>query len=253
MALEDEIGNFSKRREVEVVSKKVLPTKEESDEDDYDEWDDDEYEDDEDDGAYDSLDFTLYELDELAELNREIEELEELLSPWWKKLRVIFSKETFGKIGIVEYKKKSLFSDDTFEELYIENVEESLEELKIFENSVQKSYLRRVKRDGFKLLLYLLLAYWTGWNVIWYFLIGWSLASMIKPYLNHKKEKAWLVKAERFIETQDGHSLNKEREEKKSSTLEDVMAFNDFVSKEESEHWSIKFYDAVANLFRRKK
>ena len=244
MGLNDEIGNFSKRREVETVSKK----RDSHDEEDYDDWDDEEYEDD--DNEYASYDFKLYSLDELEAFNEEVSELKELISPWWKNLRTIFSKSTFGKIGLIDYKKKHLLSDDTFSDVFIENVEESLRELAIFGKTLKKSYFRRFMSNVYGIIFYVGFAYWTGWNMIWYFLIGWSLYDMLMHYFKYGKQKAWLVKAETFINSQES-AVNVQREE--SSTLDDVMAFNDFVAKEENEHWSIKVYDAIANLFTRKK
>ena len=245
MSLNDEIGSFSKRREVEVV-----PKKEDSYEND-DDWDDDEYTENDDD-SYGDYDFKMYELDELEAFNEEQRELDELISPWWKNLRKFFKKSTFSKIGMMEYKRKSLLSDDTFEDVYIDNIEESLEELKIFAKSINKSYWRRFTSDIFWIVLYVLLASWTGWNTIWYFLLGWSSVAMVKHYLKYAKDKKWLQKAETFIATQD-ENMEEHKRESEENTLEDVLAFNAFISKEENNHWSIKLYDSIANLFTRKK
>jgi len=251
MNLNDELGSFSKRREVEVVAKK----RKSHDEDDYeyDDWDDDEYDDsDDDDDSYGDYDFKMYELDELEAFNEEQRELDELISPWWKNLRTIFKKSTFSKIGMMEYKRKSLLSDDTFKDVYIDNIEESLEELKIFGKRVEKNYFRRFTSDIFWIVLYVLLASWTGWNTIWYFLLGWPSVAMVKHYLKYAKDKKWLQKAETFITTQD-ENMEEHKRESEENTLEDVLAFNAFISKEENNHWSIKLYDSIANLFTRKK
>ena len=245
MGLNDEIDNFSKRREVAPVAKK------DDSYDDYEEdWDDDAYESDSD---YGSLDFKMYGLDELDKLNEEVKELDELISPWWKKLRLILTKATFGKIGLLEYKKKYLFEEDIFEDVEIENVNESLAELTIFESTVKRSYGRRFMSSIYALVFYVLLASLTGWNMIWYILLGWSLLKMITAYLKHRKEKEWFVKARTFIMAQDGTATNTENLEHRDTRLADIMAFNESVSKDEKNHWSIKVYDAIANIFTRKK
>jgi len=250
MSLNDEIGNFSKRREATSVTQKNDYDEYEYDDDDN--WDDEEYEDDEE-SPYGSFDFKMYNLDELDKYNAEVKELDELISPWWRNLRVIFTKATFGKIGLLEYKKRHLFKEDTFEEIEIENVNKSLTELSIFESTVKSSYNRRIMSIIYTMVFYLLLASWTGWSMVWYFLLGWSLWKMIAAYLKHRKEKAWFVKARTFITAQSGTTTNRENLEQKDTGLADIMAFNEAISKEENNHWSIKLYDAVANLFTRKK
>jgi len=249
MNLNDELGSFSKRREVEVVAKK----RKSHDEDDYeyDEWDDDEY-DDSDDESYGDYDFKMYKLDELKKFNEEEIELDELISPWWKNLKIIFKKSTFSKIGIIEYKKKSLLDDDSFEDVFIDDIEESLEELKIFEKSLQKSYSKRFKSNIYGIVFYILLASWIGGSMFWYFLVGWSLYDMVKYYFKYSKEKEWLTKAERYITSQDKNNIESKKEDS-NGRLDDVLAFNAFISKEENNHWSIKLYDSIANLFTRKK
>jgi hypothetical protein len=239
MGLNDEIGNFSKRREVEVVTKRHDAYEEEDDD-----WDDDKYE--------DAYDFKMYKLDELDKFNAEVKELEELISPWWKNLKTIFRESTLSKIGLIEYRKKSLLADDAFESVSIGDTEESLDELKTFGQMIQKSYWRRFKSNIYGVVFYVLLAYWTGWNVIVYFLIGWSLYDMVMQYLKYAKQKEWLLKAKVFIEAQNEIEI-KPKSEKEYSRLEDIMDFNAFVSKEENEHWSIKIYDAIANFFTKKK
>jgi len=235
MALEDEIGSFSNRR---------LEKEKHNVDEHYDEEDDE--------SEYDFYDFKMYELDELGKLNQEIVEREELISPWWKNLKIIFSKSTLQKHGLIIYKSRYLLSNDTFKDVVIENVEESLAELKIFGEELKKIYLRRFKSNIYGIIFYILLAYWTGWNVVWYFLIGWSLYDMARYYFKYQKEREWLVKAEKFIDLQDENNLESQRENSRSR-LEEVMAFNSFISKDESEHWSIKVYDTVANLFKRRK
>lgn len=239
LSLNDEIGNFSKRREVE-PSKKY--------EDEYDDWEDDEDEENE----YASLGFKLYKLHELDKLNAEVEELDKLITPWWKNLRTIFSKSTMGKIGLVDIKKKHLLSDDSFDDVFIENKSESLDALKIFSKTLSKSHWGRFKSNIYGIAFYLLFAYFTGWNMFWYFLIGWSLFDMGLRQFKYGKQKEWLIKAETFIHTQSGDEVEVYSDDEED-TLEDIMAFNEMISKQEKEHWSIKVYDAIANLFTRKK
>ena len=241
MGLNDEIGSFSKRRDEEVRSKK-----EERYEDTYDEWDEDEY-----DEPEDEYDFKLYKLDELKAFNQEQRELNELISPWWKNLRTVFKKSTFSRIGMMEYKKKSLLLDDSFEDVCIENRDESLKELKVFEQNSKKSYWRRFALDIFLITFYILLGYWTGWSMIWNFLLGWSLFKVFKGYWQYSKDKKWFKKAETFIVSAEEHE-EKNSSRIKEGSMEEVMAFNHFIDKEEREHWSVKLYDTIENLFTKK-
>lgn len=246
MGLNDEINNFSKQREVPTITEK---------EDDYDhdyeeDWDDEPYESNSD---YGSLAFKMYGLDELNKFNEEQKELDELITPWWKNLKVILTKKTFGKIGLLEYKKKHLLNDDVFEEVEIENVNESLAQLSIFESRVKNSYGRRIMTTVSVLFFYILLASWTGWNMVWYLLLGWSFFKILSVYYKHQKEQEWFVKARTFITSQDGTTVQRKEVEEKDTRLADIMAFNESISNDENNHWSIKIYDAVANLFTRKK
>ena len=245
MSLNDEIGNFSKRRDV----KKLPKEHENHDEESYEKWEEEDAKID----NFSSLNFKWYDLSELDKLNQEVKELDLLISPWWKNLKTIFTKTTFSKIGLIEYKKKHLFRDDSFEGIEIVEVDKSLDALKVFRKSVKRSYVRRLKFSLFGVLSYLLLAFLTAWNMIWYFLVGWSLFNMIIAYLKHQKEKEWLEKAKNFLNAEDRTAVSSQNIEMRDTRLEDVMAFNEFVSKEEKEHWSIKIYDAIENLFRRKK
>lgn len=240
MSLNDEIGNFSKRREISSTAKK-------------DDWDDEYDEDDWDEDEDNSLDFKMYNLGELDKYNAEAKELEELISPWWKNLRVIFTKEISSKIGLMDYKKKNLLNDDTFEEVHIRNVEDSLSELKVFSEILKKSYYHHFRSNIYGLLFYVPFIYWNGWSLIWYILVAWSLFDMGVRHFKYSKHKDWLVKAETFIHTQEGNELTFEPKETKDNKLATIMEFNDAIRKEENEHWSIKLYDAVANLFTRKK
>ena len=237
MSLNDEVGNFSKRREVEEEPSKKY--------DDYSEDEDEE-------SDYASFDFKMYKLHELDKFNAEIEELNKLITPWWKNLRIIFSKSTMGKIGLVEIKKKHLLSDDSFDNVFIENKRESLDALKIFAKTLSKSHWGRFKSNIYGIAFYLLFAYFTGWNMFWYFLIGWSLFDMGLRQFKYGKQKEWLIKAETFIHTQSGDEVEVYSDDE-DDTLEDIMAFNRIVVEQEKEHWSIKVYDAIANLFTRKK
>jgi hypothetical protein len=182
MGLNDEIGNFSKRREVEVVTKRHDAYEEEDDD-----WDDDE-------SKYDSFDFKMYELDDLGKFNSEVQELERLITPWWKNLKILLSKPTLGKIGLVDIKKKHLLSDDTFENIQIEEVEESLAELSIFKGILNKSYQRHFKFNIYGLLTYIPFIYWSGWSTIWYFLLAWSLFDMGLRYFKYDKQKNGLLR-----------------------------------------------------------
>ena len=242
MGLNDEIGNFSKRREVEVVPNKYNRYEE----DEYDDWDDEE------DFDTSSLDFKMYKLHDLEEFNIKAKELDDLITPWWKNLKVIFTKSTFSKIGLVEYKKKYLLSDDTFREVQITNVDKSLEALNIFNERLRLSDLKRVKLNLYSIVFYSVVGYWLGWNLIFSFLVAWSTFDIVSSYFKHKKHQKWAKSAKHFITSQNENNISIERPKEKSQ-LEDVMAFNAFASKQEKEHWSIKLYDAVANLFTRKK
>jgi len=246
LALDDEIGNFSKRREV----------KEKSD-DRYDDTDDDwsvDWDDDDDDGSeYEDVSFRLYGLDELAKFNEEAEALEAFISPWWRKLKVILTKATFVKIGILNYKKKALLADDTFTGVQIRNREESLEALTVFEGILKRSYRRHFIFNIYGLLSYVPFIYWSGWSAIVYFVIAWSLFDMGLRYFKNEKHKAWLVKAETFIKVQEENALSLEGEERVESRLEEILKFNAHITQDEKEHWSIRLYDVVANLFTRRK
>ena len=244
MGLNDEIGNFSKRREVE-----EKPKKQYDDEDEYDDWEDDEHES----GDYDDFAFKMYKLDELAKFNQELKELDELISPWWKNLKTLFTKTTMGKIGLITYKKKSLLADDTFENVQIRNTNESLEELKVFDGILQKSYRRHFMFNIYGLVFYAPFIYWTGWNMIWYFLVAWSLFDMGLRHFKYAKQKEWFFKAEIFIKAQDTNESSLEIAETRENKLAEIMDFNEAISKEDNEHWSIKVYDAIENLFKRKK
>ncbi len=239
MSLNDEIESFSKRREFALNKK--------DNEFDDDEWEED-WEDDEED--YASLEFKVYKLDELDKLNREIKELEELIFPWWKNLKVLVSKSTSEKIGLITVKKKHLLSDDKFDRIQIADIEKSLAELKIFEEILASAYFRHFKLKIYGLLSYIPFVYWSAWSTIWYFLIGWSLFDMGLRYFKYTKEKEWIVKAENFIQSQSDKDIVVKKE---TSKIEDVLLFNKIVSKQENEHWSIKVYDAVANIFTRNK
>jgi 2-C-methyl-D-erythritol 4-phosphate cytidylyltransferase len=89
--------------------------------------------------------------------------------------------------------------------------------------------------------------------MIWYFLVGWVLYKMISSYFKYAKEKIWLHKAKAFIEAQNGNEVDLNVEESEDNKLAEIMAFNEAISKQENEHWSIKIYDAIANIFTRKK
>ncbi|CAA6816383.1 MAG: Unknown protein [uncultured Sulfurovum sp.] len=243
MGLNDEIGNFSKRREIESTPNKY----DLHEENEYEEWDEEEEERD-----ASSFDFRMYTLDELDKFNQEVKELDVLTKPWWKNLKVIFTKSTFSKIGLVEYKKKYLLSDDTFRDVEITNVEKSLDALDTFNERFRLSDLKRVKLHLFSIVFYAVLGYFLCWNLIFTFLVAWSVFDIVSSYFKHKKHQKWVKGARHFIDSQHENNISVERL-KGTTQLEDVMAFNAFIAKEEKEHWSIKFYDAVANLFKRKK
>ena len=238
MGLNDEIGNFSKRREVELSPKK------------YDEYKEDEYEDWNDEDI--SFDFKMYSLGELEQFNREAQELDKLILPWWKNLKIIFTKAILSQIGILEYKKKYLLSDETFSGVEIRSVAQSLEAVKVFEERLEQGYWRKIKSNLYSIVFYVLIAYWFGWNFIFSFLVAWSSFDILFRHFKNKKHQKWVKSAKHFIASKNGNNITIESA-KETTQLEDVMAFNVFASQQEKEHWSIKLYDAAANIFKRKK
>jgi hypothetical protein len=241
MLLEDEIDSFSNRRE---KSADNTDRYEKDDDEGYDqaEWDDE---------ADSSLDynFKMYKLSELALLNDEIESNEILQLSFWKALKYYFNKERLNSAGLIVIKIKKLVSSDDFEGVEIANSQEMVEELEKFSKHLYAMHKRRTLSNLVVMAIFCLLEYWTGWSIVWYCMMAWYGVDTLSIQWTYKQRKAWLHSAFAYVNRVEESGATPLREE--NSKVSEVVEFNRYLTQQEQASWSVRLYDAVANLFKR--
>jgi len=242
MALSDEINNFSTRR----TEKKEEVSR--FDEDEYDEYD---YEDDDEENDVE-YNFKFYELDELDKLNNEIEN-----TFFWSSPKKFFEKGIHTKVGILIIKVEKLLSSHNFEGIKFKDTDASLLAVENFSKYLLNLHKRRFMSNVYVIIFYLLMLYLTEWTLFWSIMMFWSVLDVFTKQFKYKKRKVWLSEARNYIESQRGKRTslygNDREEELERDVLDEVLLFNYYLSERNKESWSVELYDAVANLFKRKK
>ncbi|MEJ2610038.1 MAG: hypothetical protein P8179_08065 [Candidatus Thiodiazotropha sp.] len=198
--------------------------------------------------------FKLYGLADIDALNAEIDDTKLFQGPWWKIIFKIWNKKSISNIGLIQLKINNMLAMSNFDGVVISDKIFYLHELDLFCKTLNANYELQRNLILLGLALFVELAWFYPESVWLYLMIGLSIFSLIHKYIGYSRQKKWVVAARVYInESTYDREVNIENGGRNNqSPLSDTIEFLKFSTEQSKKEWSVRLFDWVANLIKRK-